>query len=156
MVAYVDEDDLKARFTPAQVKRAFCDDGTQTLDVALFAVGVAAVSAKADAILAKAWPDAAARVLLVGDEGIKDSICVMLMHWGARRRPEWVDANGKSPWKDAAKEAEATLELIAEAKLRPATEVTAGTNPTARGAINAPGGDFLFVSSNGKPTVGGY
>jgi len=157
LAAYVTQSDVESYYSPTQVRRAFSDDGSATIDSTKFSKAVARASAVADSILAKSWPDETARASLCADEEIVGCICTLVMHYGTSRRPEFQRPDGTSIYATAAKEAKSDLELIAAAKKRPATEADAGANPNAVGRTNKPlASNFQFTPTRSKPYPGGY
>lgn len=158
-MADITQADLEAKFTPQQVRKVFADDGSATPGPRL-AAACEEASKIARAILRKSWPSAEALdALIAGDAGVRGAICTLAMEIGADAHPEWLRADGKGMFTDAADRARKTLEAVAKAELRPESETTAGANPTYQDRITLteePEPQFLFAPSQGKRPRGGF
>lgn len=154
MPAYVTQAQLEAQYTPRRVQQVFTDDGSSTLDAAKLNSAIERASAVVDAMMGMAYPDPVSRAALAGDPVIVGLCATLVMHYGASRRPEYVGPEGQSPYAQAAKEAKAELELIAQGRLRLAAEDEVGANPVRSGATTVRQPVFLFAPRGGRDPGG--
>jgi phage gp36-like protein len=68
-----------------------------------------------------------------------------------RRRPEWIDAEGRGRFDAISREAEKNLTLIAQGELRVPAESVHGGNQNLVGAIRVPDPPFVFTGSRANP-----
>lgn len=156
MPAYVTQSDLEDFHKPSEVVRVFTDDGGATINTARLDAAIARGSGIADAILARAWKDAASRAKMAEDPAVKGAIADLVMGYGMNRKPEW-RREGKGAGDGLIRDAKDTLTKVAAAKLRPAKESEAGANPTVKSRTNLPQEpQFIFAPTSSNPRPGGY
>ena len=156
MDAYVDCAELELRFTPLQVRLAFTDNGTNSLSEPALDLAIDTACREADAILGTAWPSAEARTeLMAQDAALRGAVCVLVMHGGTFRRPEFRGGNGQWPYEEQAKAARALLNQYAKAHLKSPGEATAGANPMRTLRVSG-GPPFEFGSTPDHKPRGGY
>lgn len=153
--ALITQQDLEELFTPAYVRRVFCDDGSAVPGPRL-ARAIQAASHQASAILGKAWPDPEQIAQLVGeDAGAKLAVCQLAMAIGCDARPEWSSDNGGQA-AQYRKEARQTLVDMVERRLRSPGERTSGANRNTLPRATVVTTSFEFAPINGRPPRGGF
>ena len=153
--ALITQLDLEERYPPQFVSQVFADDGGLEPGARL-AVACVVATRQADAVLMKAWPDRAARALLVAeDDAIKSALCDLAMFEGMKGKPQW--SGQGAPYAGLRKDALAMLELLVIGQLRSDGEAKAGGNPNRKGNITSPDcPQFMFAPNARRPRPGGY
>jgi hypothetical protein len=153
--------DLEARFSALQVKRVFCDNGSNTVNGSRIASAISTARRIADAILLTAWNQQQIETIVAEDDAVRSAILDIALSEGMVGRLEWDSDNG--PREKLKKQAVDTLKLLAQCQLRSIAETRgAGENPHGRmGAVRndrsaARGKDFVFAPSKNNPSRGGF
>src|SRR5882724_10763656 len=119
----------------ANVDRYFCDDGSGTASAPLVTAAINQASAAFDSDVYGSYADVPARATLATDDVVKMNIAWCALHYGARRKPEWRDDQGRAPFYVEYGEARKHFKDLQQAKQRSQNEPTAGTNPLVGGNL---------------------
>lgn len=148
----VTQADLEARFPASVVRRAFCDDGSNTPGPRL-TTALDEGSRQAEQILLKAWSLEQIALLVANDSAAKGAVCRLVLWQGIEGKPEWSGEN--APYASIRKDARQTLNDLVEAKLRSPGEAQAGANTNHLPRISAPEPNLVFTPSRRNPNAGG-
>lgn len=151
---YVTQADLEARYPPAHVARVFSDNGADRAG-SRFATSASVGCRQADAILLKAWSRDELETLVLGDDGILDAVCDLVLAHGMKGKPEWSSGEG-TIYANLKRDALASLQLFVTGQQRSRAEADAGANPNIRGRRTVPCPQFVFAPSRRNPKPGGY
>lgn len=148
---------LELHYKPRQVRDAACDDGSGTPGTSL-ATAISTASKRAKMTLVKGgWSETAIEALVDGDEALQAAVCDIAMYELTKRNVAWIDQNGRPILRTAKDDAIQLLEDTASAKLRPASESTAGSNSRFKDRMNVRSEpQYMFAGSRSKPRPGGY
>lgn len=148
---------LEAHYKPRQVRDAACDDGSGDPGTSL-ATAISTASKRAKMILAKGgWSEESIETLVGDDDALESAVCDIAMYELTKRNLAWIDQSGRPIMRTAKDDAVALLEDVASAKLRPASESTAGANGRFGNRSNVRRDpQYMFAGSRSKPTPGGY
>lgn len=138
MGIYVDASDLLAVTSQACIDRYFDDDGNGSADPDLVAGACSNASNYAETKLIKGWPLPSIRQLLL-DPIAKMHLAWVAFHFGARRKPEWRDEQGRAPFWQEFAQATKYFDDMSKGEDRNAHENTAGVHPAIGGHQITPG-----------------
>lgn len=155
--AYIDAAYMATIVGQANVDRYFCDDGSGNASAALVNVAINQASAAFDSDVYGSYQDPPARVQLATDDVVKMNLAWCALHFGARRRPEWRDDQGRAPFHVEYAEARKHFKDLQQAKQRSQAEPTAGVNPLVGGNLNSDYAPptFIFAGTSTKPAGSG-
>lgn len=132
---YFTQAEAEARHGVNAVAQLYDDDGDAAGDSGTVTWGIREASGAVDAYLYGKFA-LTTIALLKEDYRFKGVAIDVFMSIGGRRRPEFIDGVGRSPYHGHRKEALDTLELIGKGIERLGAESTHGNNPTLAGAIS--------------------
>lgn len=145
------QSDLEERFTALTVQR-FADDVTGAGIAANVATALGEASDVLRSILGPAYSEEQVVALVADDRAVRGAACDIAMALLARRRAEFRNADGSTPYATERRDAERTLERIAKRERRPGGEASAGANQTAIGVdTNRPATALIFQGSRDNP-----
>ena len=154
---YIDPNELADLVGQANVDRYFADDASASASTPLMNSAIRQASAIFDSDVMGSFPDPVARQKLAEDDVIRMHISWCAIHFGARRKPEWRDDQGRAPFWNEFAEARKHFKDLQQAKQRSQQEPQAGTNPLVGGKLNADYDPprFIFAGTSTKPAGSG-
>lgn len=125
--------DLDAMVTSRRVDQLFDDDGDGVADPANLSIFLARAEQKAFSILLRAYNHDEVIVLMQQDQFTRSCVAGIACEYASRRKPEWVDSDGKGRFFQEFKESIEHLEKLS--KGREKTTATPTTNSQAGGRV---------------------
>lgn len=159
MSEHITAQDLANTVGQKSVDRIFDEDGDGRADDAIVSSAMAQADSTADSLLLTGFAQQQIDLLAQDDSLLRMHIAWLAMHYGARRKHEWRDDQGRAMYWQEYADAQAYLKALAKAAQRSSGEAQAGPNANVGGQLNRdrplPAPAFIFAGTRDKPAGSG-